>query len=86
MQGAAAWVTVRCWPARVSVPVRGDEDELADAVKTTSADPVPPLDPMASHGAEASAEVVQGQTPAVATVTAPAPPAYGIAAESDDSL
>jgi hypothetical protein len=47
LQAAAAlWLTVRVWPATVSVPLRGDVTELAATSYDTMPLPVPLLPPL----------------------------------------
>jgi hypothetical protein len=69
----AAWVTVRVWPAMVSVPLRCDE--LVDAATTNATLPFPlPVDPDVTVIHETLLRAVQLQPADVVTADDPVPP------------
>ena len=76
--GAAAWVTVKVWPAMVIVPIRA-APVLAATVKLT--DPVPvPLAPavIVIHDGALLTAVHAHVPPVVTVIAVPAPPASTI--------
>jgi hypothetical protein len=76
VQGAPAWVTVKVWPATVSVPVRDEVDVLAATVNATVPLPLPEA-PLVTVIHAALLVAVQAQPLVVVTATVELSPAAG---------
>jgi hypothetical protein len=76
VQGTPAWVTVKVWPATVSVPVRDDVEVLAATVNATEPLPLPDA-PLVTVIHAALLLAVQAQPLVVVTAIVELSPAAG---------